>query len=151
MRQRRGYVLVAVLYVVAVLSISSLLLVRTASLMAGEARLLDHRGSLSREAHRLLRLSEAQLPDTRGQAITCEQTSDLGIAIRTLHERLVSRLSEEGEVVSAHYRIYGLLACAEGRALMETTVGVIDPKDAFAAGHLPSDVELGRLSWREVW
>ncbi len=149
MNRKRGYVLVTCLYVVAVLSVSSVMLVRSASLMTASARLLDQQQALSIEAHRVLGSVDA-LDLTTG-SFDCRGAAELSVQARVLHERMVSRSITVDEVVSARYRIYGVHACASGRALMETTLGVLEPADVFDAGDLPTDLRLGRLSWRRVW
>jgi len=147
--RRGGHVLVTCLYVVAVLSVSSVALVRSASLMTASARLLDEQQTLSIDAHRALRDHDA-LDMTTG-SVDCRGAPELSLQVQVLHERTVSRLSAEDEVVSARYRVYGVHACASGRALMETTFGVLDPAEFFDAADVPNDLSLGRLSWRRVW
>ena len=151
MHRRHGYVLVTCLYVVAVLSVSSLMLVRSASLMASDARLLDQQGTLINEAHRALGEIDISTLDASGHGIDCASASQIQVRTQILHERTLSRMNAENELVSARFRVYGLQACASGRALIETTVGVIEPADVFAQDALPASVTLGRLSWRRVW
>ena len=151
MRRRQAYVLVTCLYVVAVLSLSTLFVMRSASLTAGHARLLEGQDALSREAHRHLDFAEEQAIDPSDLNRSCEQSSDVRIAAQLLHQRTVTGHDSTGEPVDARYSIYGLTACAEGRALMESTVGVLEPSDAFDEGASPSDVATGHLSWRRVW
>ena len=149
MNRTGGYVLVTCLYVLAMLSVSSLLLVRTATLMAGDVRLLDNQAQILNDAQeQLASMSEQGLT---ALGTSCSSQSAPQFAARVLHRRSVTGFDAEGEVVNAFYSVYGLQACMDGRALIETTLGVFDPPDAFAGSAVPSDVAIGRLSWRQVW
>ncbi len=145
-----GYVLVTCLYVVAVLSVSSLALVRSASLMSAGARLLDQQQSLAIAAHQALNQAEA-LNLVASSSFDCRGTPELSVQTQVLHERTVSRFNAANERISARYRIYGVRACAHGRAFMETTFGIFEPAGVFDGDDLPTGVRLGRLSWRRVW
>ncbi|MCY4041552.1 MAG: hypothetical protein OXF72_09880 [Gammaproteobacteria bacterium] len=150
MKRRRGYVLVTCLYVVAVLSVSSAVLVRSASLMSANTRLLDQQQSLSFEAQLILRESQILELSAGGNA-DCRGASGHSVHVQVLHEREVNQAGADDDSNIARYRIYAVQACADGRALMETTLGVLAPTGVLGQDDLPDGVRLGRLSWRRVW
>ena len=154
----RAYVLVTCLYLLALLSISGLTALHLASLMAQQARLLDATGRGLREAQGSLRVAEAALlrgeplgVDSAAAAVGCETSMDARVRVNRLHERWVSGVDGDGELVAAMWVVYGIQACQNGRAVLETTLGVVEPIGMFDESALPPNLKLGRLSWRRVW
>lgn len=158
MKERcRAYVLVTCLYLLALLSISGLTALHSASLMAQHARLLDATRRGFQEARTSLQVAEARL--LRGEppgadssaADDCGSSTDSRLRVVRLHERRLSVEDEEGQAVTASWVVYGLRACRDGRAVLETTLGVIEPYGAIDESALPPGLEQGRLSWRPLW
>ena len=153
-----AYVLVTCLYVLALLSISGVTALHLASLMAQHTRLLDATGREFDEAYVSLQTAEATL--LRGQTLSldpalaafkCETSTDARLRVRRLHERRVSGVDDDGEVFAGTWVIYGLQACQEGRAVMELTLGVVEPVGVIEEIALPPNLKPRRLSWRRVW
>ena len=154
----RAYVLVTCLYLLALLSISGLTALHLASVMAQQTRLLDATGRGLQEAQGSLRVAEAALlrgellgVDSVAAAVGCETSTDARVRVNRLHERWISGVDGDGEVVAAIWVVYGIQACQNGRAVLETTLGVVEPIGVFDESALPPKLKPGRLSWRRVW
>lgn len=151
-RDSGAYVLVTCLFVLAVVSVAAVATMRSTSVMAQHARALEVAARQLREADDALQLMEAALlrgePQGAGAAIGCETGTAARVRVSRLHER---SFGGEGADQTPKWVVYGLRACRDGRALMEATLGVVEPIGAIEESALPKDVKVGRLSWRRVW
>lgn len=147
----RGYVLLTCLILLALLSVSSLLVVQTSTLMAQHTRLLDSAVQRSFQSSAQLRLVENAL--MRGETsvvktdAVCESRWDTWIRIQHMDSEVIRWIDVSSEIQEAEKIIYALQACEGGRARIETSLAVLRPVDS----PVPPDLKLGRLSWREVW
>ena len=155
----RGYVLLTCLYLLALLSISSTLAMRTASVMAQHARLLDaHTGSSLEIAGWLLRVEAALLrgeslaePDVFETRAACDSQPGTWIRLTRLNSRQIHLVGGGNPPREARVIIYGLQICEGGRARLETSLAALRPASLPAGTSLPLELVLGRLSWREIW
>ena len=159
MPNSRGYVLLTSLYLLALLSISSVAAVQTSVLMAQHTRLLDSQVRSGLDTSDRLNAVEAVLlrgetlaePDVSETHAACDSRAGTWIRVRRLHSRALHLVDTEGVSHEAQVIIYGLQACADGRARTETSLSVLQPAVLSAEVSLPANLVLGRLSWRQVW
>ncbi len=142
--------LVTCLYLLALLSISGVVAMQSASLMAQQSRAMDVHAHKLAVAESRLAATEARLLAGDAVAIGARPVGPAcGSRLRVflLHERPLS-------VPDASWVVYGIQACADGRALVESTLGLVQPVgavDEADEGILPTNLTPGRLSWRAVW
>ncbi len=150
--ESRAYVLITCLFVLAILSVAALATMRSASLMAQHNRALEVAVRNMQLAHDALQLSEASLlngePQIKGSALGCETSIALRVSISRMHEL---SLDAGDDAQAAKWVVYGLQTCQDGHAVMEVTLGVIEPLGAFEESAMPKGLEVGRLSWRRTW
>lgn len=150
----QAYVLVTCLYLLLLLSVSGLSAMRFASLMSEHTRLLGSVEQELREAHAALQAAESLL--LRGEspaasASACETSVHSRLRVFRLHQRQIGADDEDGEIPHQLWVVYGIQACRGGRALMESTLGVVEPVGITDEAQLPPNLHLGRLSLRRVW
>ena len=159
MRNSCGQVLLTSLYLLALLSISSFAAVQTSVLMAQDTRLLESQVRAALDASDRLNAVEAALlrgetlaePDVLETQAACDSRAGTWIRIRRLQSRTLHLADPEGVPHEAQVIVYGLQACADGRARIETSLSVLQPVVIPDGIPPPADLVLGRLSWRQVW
>ena len=155
----RGYVLLTCLYLLALTSVAGLAAMQASSLMARHALQVDRRVNSS--VQMLAAIAEVEAGLVRGEDLMslsvrktlegCEIDASSWLKAARVRVLPIALQINTVDTRQADLAIYEIQACEGGRARIETSVAVVEPPEALVGADLPADIQLGRLSWREVW